>query len=89
MNFDELNGKNRSLFGYFIAALSGAVLGGILLLMFAPGALLSKFSQPHATTAKLQLSTVSVEQQGTNTVTTPQGIVDIGMGTGKGYAVNY
>jgi serine protease Do len=78
MNFDELNRKNRSLFGYFLAALTGAVLGGLLLLMFGPGTLFSRFpqSQPETKTMGLLAEDIKV-------VTTPQSISDIGLAAGK------
>ena len=78
MNFDELNGKNRSLFGYFLAALSGAVLGGLLLLMFGPGTLFSRVPQSQPEVKSLGFVAADIKE-----VTTPQSISDIGLAASR------
>ncbi|WP_242847841.1 S1C family serine protease [Fervidicella metallireducens] len=46
MEFGDFRGKKPSIFGYIAASLFGAVIGGLLLLMFGPAVLFDKFKQP-------------------------------------------
>lgn len=74
MELDEFNGKRKSLFGYFMAAIFGGITGGILLLMLGPGALFSRFPQQPQT--PMNIGTIQ-------SVITPQGITDIGFSAQK------
>lgn len=46
MEFKEFNGRKTSFFGYFTAAILGAVMGSFLLLTFGPSILFAKLQQP-------------------------------------------
>lgn len=46
MDYREFQGRKPSFLSYFMSSLIGAIVGGFLLLTFAPEALISKFQQP-------------------------------------------
>lgn len=58
MGLDDFKQKRPSFYGYFVSALLGAVIGGFLLLTFAPVALFSRFEQPDANNGALQMQQV-------------------------------
>jgi serine protease Do len=65
MELDDFKRRKRpSLFGYFIAALTGAIFGGFLLLTFGPAALFAKFQppSPQASPSPVQPQQVVVER---------------------------
>jgi serine protease Do len=65
MELDDFKRRKRpSLFGYFIAALTGEIFGGFLLLTFGPAALFAKFQppSPQASPSPVQPQQVVVER---------------------------
>ena len=74
MELDEFKGNRKSFLSYLMAAVFGGIIGGILLLMLGPSALFSKYQpQPQSPT------NMGIIQS----VTTPQGITDIGISAQK------
>ena len=68
MDFDGYGNKHKkpSVFGYFVAALLGAVIGGFLLLTLAPQTLISKLQQPPQQVQK-QAAQAQTNSQGGST----------------------
>lgn len=68
MDFDGYGNRNKkpSAFGYFVAALLGAVIGGFLILTFAPQTLISKFQQPEQQTKQIAQAQTSTQNSSTD-----------------------
>lgn len=68
MEFNEFK-RRKSFWGYFFAAVIGAIIGGLLLLIFGPAALFNKFHQPDINENIPQIQTQAIKDDDKDSIT--------------------